>query len=133
MGHESMQPAWLREVYELRARKGIDRQGRLLAKIPLPASDAPRQSLRYREAWLGGDRWVVTRSPLGVAAPSDPVATIAEDTVDTIGPIDRLVAIYPRRDGINIVNNYKYHYFFHAYATGSMEVELHSLSLNYDF
>lgn len=43
----------------------VDRAGRSLAKVPLPAADETRESLRYKQAWLGGDRWVVIRSQLG--------------------------------------------------------------------
>ena len=80
----------------------VDRQGRLLAKIPLPASDAPRQSLRYREAWLGGDRWVVTRSPLGVETHS--VAFVVDAAARSASRLDafdapEIEALASTRDG----------------------------------
>ncbi|HEX5123527.1 MAG TPA: hypothetical protein VFV97_09790 [Rhodanobacteraceae bacterium] len=44
----------------------VDRAGRLLAKIPLPGAGEAHGYTEYKQAWLGGDRWVVTRSPFGV-------------------------------------------------------------------
>jgi hypothetical protein len=44
----------------------VDRAGRLLAKIPLPGASEAHGYIEYKQAWLGGDRWVVTRSPFGI-------------------------------------------------------------------
>lgn len=80
----------------------VDRQGRLLAKVPLPATDTPRESLRYREAWLGGDRWIVTRSPLGVEAHS--IAFVVDAAARSASRLDafdapEIEALASTRDG----------------------------------
>lgn len=45
----------------------VDGTGRLLRSILLPPIDGPHEGwAHYHQAWLGGDRWVVTRSLSGI-------------------------------------------------------------------
>jgi hypothetical protein len=61
-------------------------------------------------------------------------ASLGSENLTTIGTFTRTLSILPQAQNLHIVDNNSYHYYFYVWASGaSLTVEIHGLSVRYEF